>query len=103
MPTPKIGYLSATQNERFRTSVRWLEEPVTSAAELKIVDTRLEKAPGAKPRNKITANTSAAVVATRFFLPNLRTSTNVAAIRPIKPPREKVTTTAPTINPATAK
>src|SRR5688572_14144910 len=103
MPTPNIGYLSATQTERFSTSVRWLDDPVRSAAELKIVPRRLEKPPGANTTNKITANTSAPVVVTRFFLPNLRTSMKDAATRPIKPPREKVTTTPATINPVSPK
>src|SRR6185503_1705208 len=98
MPTPNNGYRSATQTDRFSTSVRWLDEPVKSAEELKIVESRLEKAPGARATNKITANTSAAVVAVRFFLPNLRTKTNVAATKPMKPPRENDTVTPATIN-----
>src|SRR5215217_7826080 len=97
MPTPNKGYLSVTQNERLRTSVRWLEEPVRSALELKIVESRPEKAPGAIAKNIITANTNVAVVSDLFFRPNLRTRSSTAATSPIKPPREKVTITAAVI------
>src|SRR5215216_1694379 len=97
MPTPNKGYLSVTQIERLRTSVRWLEEPDRSALELKIVEIRPEKAPGAIARNIITANTKVAVVSVLFLRPNLLTRSSTAATRPINPPREKVTITAPVI------